>query len=141
MKIAITPEKITFIYLLYQIETSGRNIGYFLIPKKTKRIKFDSNIDVFGIHGLSLNLKFSDRKIKSVLGPVFGYIMFFLNRMFLYMKNEDNSGGQLDFIAMSSTDYDIKIFGSHKIEAFLQDLKANNYPISDLIVEFDSLSK
>lgn len=139
MKIIITPEKIKFVYPLYNIETSGEKMKYFFNLKKESKIKFNINIDPFGVNDTSLKIVLDDRKISSLFGQWFGYIAFFLNRMAAYMKTEKNGVIDLDSIAIQCCEYDISISGEEKIRSFLKELILNNYQVNDIIEKFESL--
>lgn len=139
MKTLVTPEKIRFIYFFYSIETSDKNINYFFVPKKVKKVKWDVNIDILGINDMVLRIKLDNRKITSILGSWFGYVAYFFNRIFLRMKM--NNDGDLYNVLLNSFDDDVSIFGKKKISDFLQELKANNYSVENIILDFNNCSK
>ena len=139
MKIIISPDKIRFVYHLFEIETSGKKMKYFFDFKKKSKLKFNINIDPLGVNITSLKIVLCDRKINSLFGQWLGYIIFFLNRMFLFMKTDKSCFGDLGIIAIFSCDYDVEIFGEEKIRNFFRELKLNNYQVDDVIEKFESL--
>lgn len=139
MKIIISPDKIRFIYHLFEVETSGEKMKYSFDFEKKSKIKFNINIDPLGVNITSLKIVLYDRKFNSIFGQWFGYIAFFLNRMFSSMKTDKRCVSSLDRIAINSEEYDIIIFGEEKIRKFFRELKLNNYQVDDVIEKFESL--
>lgn len=133
MKTLITPEKISFIHILYTVEIPRGYIRYFIGPRGGAPAKYD----IFDSNTISLRLKSPNLKVNSKYGRIIGYIVYFSHRLFLRdfhifdSENLDDAslvGGVDAFSNYSPT----TVTGVNKIQKFLEDLKDNGYNVEDV---------